>query len=110
MKLDELYGSVAEAVSSLDCESIRPSFRPLKFALYDDKNAFLTGAYVEKTDAFCTNTSIVYSGGEQIASWKVDGKLNIPVLMSKIVHECFTAVRPARSGTAGLTRPKPLTD
>ena len=43
------------------------------------KNAFLTGAYVEKTDAFCTNTSIVYSGGEQIASWKVDGKLNIPV-------------------------------
>ena len=43
MKLDELYGSVAEAVSSLDCESIRPSFRPLKFALYDDKKCFFDG-------------------------------------------------------------------
>ena len=88
MKLDELYGRITEAVSSLDCESIRPGFRPLKFALYDDEKCFFDGAYIEKTDVFCANTSIDYNG-EQIAIWKVDGEPDIPVLTSKIVHEMF---------------------
>ena len=88
MKLDELYGRITEAVSSLDCESIRPGFRPLKFALNDDEKCFFDGAYIEKTDVFCANTSIDYNG-EQIAIWKVDGEPDIPVLTSKIVHEMF---------------------
>ena len=44
--------------------------------------------YIEKTDAFCANTSIVYEG-EQIAIWMVQEDLDESVLTSKIVHEMF---------------------
>lgn len=88
MKLDELYYRIQSAVLSLDYGKIWQGFSPLKFALYDDENCFFDGAYVEKTDDFCANTSITYKG-EQIAIWKVEGDPDIPVLTSKIVHEMF---------------------
>lgn len=90
MKLHELYGLVFEAVSSLDLSKIWPGFPPLRFALYDEEACFFDGAYIEKTDAFCANTSIVYEG-EPIAIWKVDGEPDISVLTAKIVHEMFHA-------------------
>lgn len=90
MKLDELYGRVFDAISSLDLESIWPGFAPLRFALYDEEACFFDGAYIEKPDAFCANTAIVYQG-EPIAIWKVDSEPDIPVLTSKIVHEMFHA-------------------
>ncbi len=90
MKLDELYGLVSKAVSSLNLSDIWPGFSPLRFALYNEEACFFDGAYIEKTDAFCANTSIVYQG-EPIAIWKVGGKPDISVLTAKIVHEMFHA-------------------
>ena len=88
MNLDELYSRVSETISSLDFGRIWPGFRPLKFALYDDEKCFYDGAYIEKNDDFCANTSISFQG-EQIAIWKVVDDLPAPVLASKIVHEMF---------------------
>ncbi len=88
MNLELQYLQVKEAISSLDLNSIWPGFKPLKFALYDDEKCYFDGHYVEKTDAFCANTSIVYEG-EQIAIWMVQQELDKSVLTSKIVHEMF---------------------
>ena len=88
MDLEILYSQIKNTVSSLDFDRIWPGFRPLKFALYDDQTCFFDGRYVEKTDEFCANTSIVYHG-EQIAIWMVQQEYDISVLTSKIVHEMF---------------------
>lgn len=88
MDLESLYLRVHEAVSALDLNGIWPGFEPLKFALYDNERCFFDGRFVEKTDEFCANTSIVYRG-EQIAIWMVQEELEIPVLASKLVHEMF---------------------
>ena len=88
MNLDELYSRISETISSLDFGRIWPGFQPLKFALYDDGKCFYDGAYIEKSDDFCANTSINFQG-EQIAIWKVVDDLPILVLASKIVHEMF---------------------
>ena len=88
MDLETLYCQVKETISSLDLGSVWPGFEPLKFALYDDNKCFFDGRYVEKTDDFCANTSIVYRG-EQIAIWMVQEELDVSVLTSKLVHEMF---------------------
>lgn len=88
MYLDELYHQVKDAISTLDFKQIWPDFEPLKFALYDDEKCFFDGRFIEKTDAFCANTSIIYQG-EPIAIWKIAEELEISVLTSKIVHEMF---------------------
>ena len=88
MELDVLYDQVKETLSSLDFSKIWPGFQPLKFALYDDKRCFFDGRWVEKTYAFCANTSIVYEG-EPIAIWMVQDALKPSVLASKLVHEMF---------------------
>ncbi|MBO4384507.1 MAG: hypothetical protein J5854_03715 [Clostridia bacterium] len=88
MELDVLYHQVKESVSSLDHNRIWPGFKPLRFALYDDKRCYFDGQWVEKTDAFCANTSIVFNG-EQIAIWMVQEELKPSVLASKLVHEMF---------------------
>ena len=88
MRLDELYDQLSRTISALDFERIWPGFAPLKFALYDNKHCVLDGSYIEKTDAFCANTSIVYQG-EQIAIWNVAEEIKPAILASKIVHEMF---------------------
>ena len=88
MDLEALHAQVSNTLLSLDLNSIWPGFAPLKFALYDDKRCFFDGRYIEKTDEFCANTSIVYHG-EQIAIWMVQEDLDIAVLTSKLVHEMF---------------------
>lgn len=88
MNLEMQYIQVNEAISSLDLGRIWPGFKPLKFALYNDEKCFFDGHYIEKTDVFCANTSIVYEG-EHIAIWMVQEDLDNSVLTSKIVHEMF---------------------
>ena len=61
---------------------------PLKFALFAEERCFFDGRYIEKTDGFCANTAISYQG-ETIATWRVEGELSLPVLVSKLVHEMF---------------------
>lgn len=77
-----------EAIRGLDLARIWPGFAPLKFALFDAERCFFDGRYVEKTDDFCANTAISYQG-ETIATWRVEGELSLPVLVSKLVHEMF---------------------
>ncbi len=88
MDLEALYRQIEENIGKLDFERIWPGFRPLKFALFDDGRCFFDGRWVEKTEAFCANTSIVYQG-EQIATWKAEGERDLSVLSSKLVHEMF---------------------
>ncbi len=88
MDLKKTYCEVKTTIDSLDFEKIWPGFSPLRFALYDHERCFFDGAFIEKTDEFCANTSIVYHG-EQIAIWMVQEELEIPVLASKMVHEMF---------------------
>ena len=88
MNLEEKYRQVQETIASLDFNRIWPGFQPLKFALYDEEKCFFDGRYIEKTDAFCANTSIVFEG-EQIAIWMLQQDLDRSVLASKIVHEMF---------------------
>ena len=88
MDLKSLHLTVSESISRLDFGSIWPGFEPLRFALYDEDKCFFGGKYIEKTDAFCANTSIVYEG-EQIAIWKMTEDIPLPVLTSKMVHEMF---------------------
>jgi len=83
-----MEGSVPGISQPVDMNVAYFGFRPLKFALYDDETCFFNGAYIEKSDDFCANTSISFQG-EQIAIWKVVDDLPIPVLASKIVHEMF---------------------
>ena len=88
MKLELPYRSAEEAIRGLDLARIWPGFAPLKFALFDEKRCFFDGRYIEKTDDFCANTAISYQG-ETIATWRVEGELSLPVLVSKLVHEMF---------------------
>ena len=86
--LETLHREISEAVSKLDFAGIWPGFAPLPFALFDDEKCFFDGRYIEKTDAFCANTSIVYEG-RQVATWKAAEALETPVFASKLVHEMF---------------------
>ncbi|MBQ4425975.1 MAG: hypothetical protein IJM83_00025 [Firmicutes bacterium] len=88
MDLEKLYRQVDEMLSKLDFDRIWPGFKPLRFALYDEEKCFFGGRYVEKTDDFCANTSIIYQG-EQIAIWKAAEETDLSVLTSKMVHEMF---------------------
>ncbi|MBP5278896.1 MAG: hypothetical protein J6Z03_00295 [Erysipelotrichaceae bacterium] len=88
MDLEALHAQVKQAILSLDFDVIWPGFKPLRFALYDHKTCCFDGRYIEKTDDFCANTSIVYQG-EQIAIWMVQQEMEISILASKIVHEMF---------------------
>ena len=88
--LEILYNQLCEKIHSLDFEAIWKGFRPFKFALYNDRECFFDGKYIEKTDDFCANTAIKFQG-EMIAIWKVEENLDISVFTSKIVHEMFHA-------------------
>ena len=88
--LEDLYNQIKEIICALDFEAIWKGFRPYKFALYNDTECFFDGKYIEKTSDFCANTSITFQG-EIIAIWKVEVELEIPIFVSKIVHEMFHA-------------------
>ena len=88
MDLKKLYYEVKSYIDIVDFSKLWRDFEPLKFALYSDNQCFFDGAYIEKTDAFLANTSILYNG-EWIAIWNVQEEMNSIVLTSKIIHEMF---------------------
>ena len=75
-------------IGRIDFSRLWPGFEPLRFALYNETECCFDGEYVEKTDAFCANTSIEYRG-EQTAIWNVMEDMEQEVFASKIVHEMF---------------------
>ena len=88
MDLEKLYYEIKRYIEIVDFSKLWRGFEPLKFALYSEKECFFDGAYIEKTDAFLANTSILYNG-EWIAIWNVQEEMNPIVLTSKMIHEMF---------------------
>ena len=88
MDLKKLYYKAKSYIDIVDFSKLWRGFEPLKFALYTDNECFFDGAYIEKTDDFIGNTSILYNG-EWIAIWLVQEEMNPIVLTSKIIHEMF---------------------
>ena len=88
MNLKALHAQLTQLLAALDFGRIWPGFTPLRFALYDETRCCFDGQFVEKTDAFCANTSIVYQG-EQIAIWMVQEETDPEILSAKLVHEMF---------------------
>ena len=95
MNLETLHREISKTISELDLNSVWPGFAPLPFALFDAEKCFFDGRYVEKTDAFCANTSILYEG-RQIATWMAAEELETSVLASKLVHEMFHGYQTTR--------------
>ncbi|MFT4146505.1 MAG: hypothetical protein QM644_18840 [Mobilitalea sp.] len=90
MNLQTLYLKTKKHIEAIDFSLLWKDFKPLKFALYNDSECFFDGEYIEKSEEFLANTSILFQG-EYIAIWKVDNELDDVVLTSKIVHEMFHA-------------------
>ena len=86
--LNELYYEINELLKKIDFNNLWDGFKPLKFALYNDKECFYNGEYIEKTDSFLANTSINYQG-EVIAIWNVMEEMDPILLTSKMVHEMY---------------------
>ncbi len=61
MNLEKLYEGIYSRLKQIDFNSLWNGFHLYKFALYNDKECFFDGDYIEKTDVFCANTSIMYS-------------------------------------------------
>ena len=88
MELHEYYSEINSRIEKIDFDALWKDFKPLKFALYNDKKCFFDGQYIEKTDDFFANTAIEFNG-EVIAIWNVSEPTDSDVLTSKIVHEMF---------------------
>lgn len=60
MDLEGLYLKVKALMEKVDFNLLWQGFKPIKFALYTDKECFFNGAYIPKSDEFLANTSINY--------------------------------------------------
>ena len=87
-ELKELYYEIKKNIDKVDFNKLWKGFKPLKFAIYNEKECFFNGEYVEKTEAFIANTAINYNG-EVIAIWNVMEDTDHVVLASKMIHEMF---------------------
>ncbi len=90
MDLKELYYSIDTRIKKVNFNELWQGFAPLKFALYNENECFFNGNYIEKTNAFVANTSILYEG-EYIAVWKITDSIDEDILTSCIIHEMFHA-------------------
>ncbi len=91
MKLNEIYEVIKTRIDQLDFSLLWNDFKPLKFALYNDKECFFDGEYIVKTNQFLANTAIKYHD-EYIAIWHVSNhEIDYDILAAKIVHEMFHA-------------------
>lgn len=88
LNLHDLYYEINKYIKLIDFNKLWDGFKPLKFALYNDKECFFNGEYIEKTNEFLANTSIIYKG-EAIAIWNVNDNIDSITLTSKMVHEMF---------------------
>lgn len=86
--LKELYDEVNIYLKKVNFNNIWNGFKPLKFALYNDKECYFDGSYIDKTNLFLGNTAINYNG-QMIAIWNVMEEINPIILTSKMAHEMF---------------------
>lgn len=90
MTLEKAYEEVRNRIGTVDFSRLWHGFHPFKFALYNGRQCFFNGAYVEKTEEFTANTSIMYKG-ENIAIWNMMEEIDPDILASKLIHEMFHA-------------------
>lgn len=88
MDLKRMYYEIKKYIDIVDFSKLWNGFQPLKFALYNDNECFYDGNYINKTDEFLANTSILYNG-KWIAIWYVSEYIDPIILASKIIHEMF---------------------
>ena len=89
MELDTAYYEVKKRLDLIDFGALWEGFTPLRFALYNDKECFFDGRFIEKTDAFIANTAIEFNG-EQTAIWNMTEQTDdMDRLASKLAHEMF---------------------
>lgn len=88
MSLKELYEEVSLFLEKVDFENIWQGFTLFKYALYNDKEVYLNGNYIEKNDDFIGNTAVLYKN-EMIAIFSVTEDIDPIVMTSKMVHEMF---------------------
>ncbi|MBE7003453.1 MAG: hypothetical protein E7425_04090 [Ruminococcaceae bacterium] len=95
MELKAAYDEVRARLDALDFSALWRGFRPTRFALYNGEACCFDGAYVEKTEDFVANTSILYRG-EHIAIWNLSEEPeDLDVLASCLAHEMFHAFQRA---------------
>lgn len=91
MNLQREYNRIKERIDAIDFSALWEGFHPFKFALYNETECFFDGRYIEKTEDFYANTSILYNG-ENIAIWNLtEEPTDIDALAASIVHEMFHA-------------------
>ena len=86
--LKDKYYIIKQYIDKVDFSLLWDGFKPLKFALYNEKECFFDGHYINKTNDFIANTSIKYNN-EVIAIWNVMEDIDPIILASKMVHEMF---------------------
>lgn len=87
-----LYQDIKQYIGKIDLDNLWSSFKPFRFALYDDKSVYLDGEVFDRDDRFYGNTAIDFNG-EKIAIWNIelDNILDKSLITSKIIHEMFHA-------------------
>ena len=95
IKLDAVYGQVKERIDRVDFSRLWKGFHPFRFALYTDSECYFDGSYIQLTDDFCANTSILFQG-EYIAIWNLsEVPKDMDSLAASLIHEMFHAFQSA---------------
>ncbi len=95
INLKEIYDQVKERIGRVVFFRLWKGFHPFRFALYTDSQCYFDGSYIERTDDFCANTSILFQG-EYIAIWKLsETPKDIDRLAASLIHEMFHAFQSA---------------
>lgn len=90
MDLKQTHNEVANRLRTIDFSELYPTFRPYRFALYNDTSVCLNGEIIDKTQAFLANTAIQFNN-EWIAIWQLGDNMDLDILASKLAHEMFHA-------------------
>lgn len=91
MNLALTYKEIEKRVAKVDFSALWEGFSPLRFAVYTNQECYFDGHYIEKTDAFCANTSINFNG-EAIAIWNISEEpKDMDILSASMIHEMFHA-------------------
>lgn len=95
VNLKDIYDQVKERISRVDFSGLWKGFHPFQFALYTDSECYFDGGYIERTNDFCANTSILFQG-EYIAIWKLsEMPKDMDSLAVSLIHEMFHAFQSA---------------
>ena len=99
MTLADAYRQIEQRLERMNFPALFRGFHRFPFALYNDTEAYMNGAYMEKPATFLGNTSIVYNGAHT-AIWDMKGNQYDPdVLTSKLAHEMLHAFQNAYGET-----------